>query len=245
MNLKKILTPLYMEEMLRTPKGRANLLAQIADAEDNGEAKIFDDVLTKVDDPKLQKMIQRHRDDEVRHGQLFRECVARTGVDPGPMPAELRALDRIDRKVGGFFSRKIEDERGVMIAYLILQVIEERALEQFGMYLPIFARYDARTAEVFREVIADEERHLKYCEAISRRYAPDEDTRIAELNRLRLLEASAHLETEQANTDYAFAQGIFERPVPRFFWRTMTQWGKRSPILPLTPQARAAFAQAG
>jgi len=120
-----ILTKMFFESVVRTPKGRALILNQIADAEDNGEAQVFDQALAKVDDSKLAKMIERHRDDEIRHGRLFRECIARTGFDPGPVPAETKLLDRMNRALGGFFDAPIEDTRGVMRAYLILQVIEE------------------------------------------------------------------------------------------------------------------------
>jgi rubrerythrin len=244
MNLKKTLTKLYMTEMLRTPRGQAHLLNQIAEAEESGEARVFDDALAHVDDPKLQKMIELHREDEIRHGLLFRECLARTGVDPGPVPADLKALDRIDRKMGGFFERDIKDGYGVMQAYLILQVIEERAIEQFSMVEPVFRKYDAKTADVFKEVAADEQRHLKYCHAITKRYAPDQTTLERELGRLRQLEAEAHLETEQANTRYAFEHDLLTPGFPRWLWRNVTRFGERRSVLPLTQFHRAALALA-
>ena len=50
-----------------------------------------------------------------------------TGI---PVPDELKLMDRIDRKLGGFWDRPINDDRGVMEAYSLLQVIEERALHR-------------------------------------------------------------------------------------------------------------------
>jgi len=80
-------------------RGRAHVLNQIAEAEDNGEARVFDDAIALVDDPALKKLIARHRDDEIRHGQLFRAALKRTNVDPGPVPDELKIIDRISRKM--------------------------------------------------------------------------------------------------------------------------------------------------
>src|SRR3954452_9116550 len=115
-------------------------------------------------------MIVRHRDDEIRHGQLFRDCVRRTNVDPGPVPADVKILDRLSAKLGGFFEQPITDGRGVMQAYLVLQVIEERACEQFAMYIRVFSKCDPETPAVFEAIANDEARHLKYCHAISKHY---------------------------------------------------------------------------
>lgn len=239
MNPRDLLRGPFTRQLLATPAGRALVLAQIAEAEESGEARVFDDALARVDDPKLQKMIVRHREDELRHARLFRECLERTGVDPGPVPHELRVLDRIDAALGGFFQRPLENDLEVMQAYLILQAIEERAVEQFALYGPAFRPHDARTAAVFEEVIADERRHLAYCRAISRRYAPDEETLTRELARIRRLEAEAYWSVEGANMAWIQANGLIQGTLPRLVWRGLGRLRERRPTLPLTAFAHA------
>lgn len=240
MNLDRLLTERYIARMLETPRGQAHILSQIAEAEDNGEARVFDDALLLVDDPKLAKMIERHREDELRHGRLFRECMARTGVDPGPVPVELRAIDRVAEALGGFFDRPLEGPRDVMTAYLVLQVLEERALEQFPMYARAFRGIDAQTARTFEEVAADEERHLRYCHAISRRYAPSEEVLTSELARLRVLEARAFKATQQANMRYVAQHDVMPPGLVRSMWQLLGAFAARLDRIPLTTFARDA-----
>ncbi|HEX6836233.1 MAG TPA: ferritin-like domain-containing protein, partial [Polyangia bacterium] len=175
--------------MITSPEGRTHLLNQCADAEGNGENGFFEHILAHVDDPALTRMITKHRDDELRHEQLFLAARDKTGFDVGPVPNELKLIDRLDRAVGHFFAHPIRDRRDIMQAYLMLQVIEERALTQFALFELAFRRVDDETADIIAEIAADEERHLKYCHAISKRYAPDEETRAATLREFRQVEA--------------------------------------------------------
>ena len=103
MDLREYLTHRFMKALLKTPEGRAHLLNQVADAEDNGEASIFDQALSWVTDPKLKRIIDHHRSDEIRHGQLLRARRDATGAKVEPVPDHLKILDRIDAKLGGFF----------------------------------------------------------------------------------------------------------------------------------------------
>src|SRR5687768_15942794 len=77
----------YLSRLLAHPKGRAHLLTSLADAEANGEGAVFDRLLSRVDDPQLQKMIRRHAQDEIRHAAMFRACAARAGAEPDPIPS--------------------------------------------------------------------------------------------------------------------------------------------------------------
>jgi hypothetical protein len=136
-------------------------------------------------------MIEKHRADEQRHEALFRARADALGLPRPEVPAELRMLDRLGEATDHFLERPITDGRGVMEAYLLLQVIEERAVAQFQLFEPLFREIDPATADVFAEVARDEQRHLRYCHAIARRYAPDEETRAATLERFRRIEAEA------------------------------------------------------
>lgn len=176
MMLRDRMTVRFTNRVITSLPGRAHLLNQLADAEGNGENGFFEHILRWVDDPQLDKIIRRHRQDELRHQQLFIAARERTGLDPGPVPPELKLIDRLDRAVGGFFDHPIRNGRDLMDAYLLLQVIEERAVTQFALFEHAFCGVDDETAAVIAGIARDEERHLKYCRAIARRYAPDERT---------------------------------------------------------------------
>src|SRR5262245_21658380 len=97
MNIQELIATRFAQLMVATPAGRAHILAQAAEAEANGEGQVFERALAKVDDPEVQRLIRRHQADEVRHAALFRERVAAQGIDPGPVPDELKLVDRLDR----------------------------------------------------------------------------------------------------------------------------------------------------
>jgi rubrerythrin len=228
MNVRERLTMRFIDRVITSPQGRAHLLNQAADAEGNGENGFFDHILQHVDDPALTKMIGKHRDDELRHEQMFLAARARTGIDPGEVPQHLKLIDRLDAAVGHFFSHPIRDRRDVMEAYLMLQVIEERALTQFALFELAFRGVDSETADAIREIADDEERHLKYCHAIARRYAPDAATQRTTLQELRQLEARCFAENGRANMEWLFDHGwVAVNPVEKWFWQAVNGLSSR------------------
>lgn len=229
MNLRDRLSLRFIDRVITSPAGRAHLLNQCADAEGNGENGFFEHILAHVDDPALSRMIGKHREDELRHEKMFLAARDRTGVAPGEVPDELKLIDRLDRAVGGFFEQPIRERRDVMQAYLMLQVIEERALTQFALFESAFRGSDDETADAIAAIAADEERHLKYCHAIARRYAPDERTERETLRELRQLEARCFADNGRANMDYLFDRGhVAVGPVEKLFWRAVNGLGARS-----------------
>jgi rubrerythrin len=242
MNLRERLNIRFIDRVITSDEGRAHLLNQCADAEGNGENGFFEHILAHVDDPSLQKMITKHRDDELRHEQLFLAARDKTGIDPGPVPNELKLIDRLDRAVGGFFAQPVRDRRDVMQAYLMLQVIEERALTQFSLFELAFRGIDDETAEVVAGIARDEERHLKYCHAIARRYAPNAAVQESTLTELRQLEARCFAENGRANMQHLFDRGwVAVNPVEKFFWQAVSGLSARGEP-PLTEFAYAEVA---
>jgi len=220
--LNEKMTARFLTGLLATPDGRAHLLNQVADAEATGESAIFEHLLAHVEDQKLRHMVERHQADEVRHAELFRECLQRTGVEPTPVPPHLRLLDRLDALAGGVMSRPVKDDRDVMIAYMMLLVIEERAVTQFQQFIPAFEVVDPQTADVFRSVARDEERHLRYCHAISRRYSTGEAAWEANLLHFRTLEARAFADNSRANMEHVFENRIHSANfLERALWRSV------------------------
>ena len=245
MDLREWLTLRFTRRLLSTPEGRAHVLNQIADAESNGENHVFEHVLKHVDDSALRKMIEKHQADEIRHEQLFRACVERNGIVPHPVPSGLKLIDRLDRAVGGFFEHDLDATTGVMDAYLLLQVIEERAITQFTVFEKVFRELDLPIgpviADTFVEVAKDEELHLKYCHAISKRYAPDELTRQRRLKELRELEARCFAENSAANMEHVFQKGWFDGgPAVKWMFKTLQSLGNRRGELPYTAFAAEA-----
>jgi len=242
MNLRDELSLRYVRLMLGTVEGRAFVLRQLADAESNGEGQIFDRILSQVDDPELRQMIKKHQDDEVRHAELYTAAAIKTGVPMRPVPDQLKLIDRLDRKLGGFLSKPIVDRKGVMEAYLLLQVVEERGITQFQMLERGFREVDPEVADLVRTIAKDEERHLRYCLAISRRYAPDEATLRSTLRRFRNIEALAFAENSEAMMKYVVEQKLFSGgPLVRLFFQTVQKLSARSGQLPYT---RYGIAQA-
>ncbi len=229
------LTLRFMRQVVETPQGRAHMLNQITDAEDNGESQVFTRVLARLDDPELAQLVAKHQADEVRHAALFAARRDATGVSIDPVPQHLRLIDRLDAKVGGMMDRPIETREDVMNAYVLLQVVEERAITQFQMFEDAFRPIDPETADVFVEVAKDEERHLKYCQAIAKRYAPSEEVRLATLTRYRELEAEAFKENGSANMNHSIERGYLDgHPVWKRIWLLLDRGAKRSSARPYT-----------
>lgn len=181
----------FLARLVRAPAGRAFLLGFMEDAEESDEANVFDALLARVDDERLHKLVRIHRDDETRHAQMMHDCVVRTGIVPPELPARLRIVPRIDEELDGFAARFVADEGGVMEAYLLLQVIEERAVMRFPMIANALRPVDPQSADTVMRIVEDEARHVRYARAISSKYAPDPDTRARVLARFRAAEQRA------------------------------------------------------
>jgi|GEM_PF-1567994 len=234
-------------DLLATPVGRAHVLRQLATAESADEATIFEEVRKYCKDPEIEKLVKKHAEDETRHAQLFEECVTRQGVDdPGAVAEELQVLKVLDKTLEktegrGFLASELgggDTRESVAKAYLLLQVVEERALHQFRQMAPVFAKYDAATAEVLASVIADEERHLKYCYAIVARYAPNEAWAALHLQRFRDAEALAFRDVQQANLTALLARDLLPATTARFFG-IVSKLLRNSKMLPYTPTGLA------
>ena len=220
------LTERFVDKLAASPKGRAHVLHQAADAEDSDEGELFRRLLSYVQDEELARLIRRHEADEKGHAKMFRACVERQGFTPPPVPENLKLLHRIDHALGRKAGEapKIESRDDVMRTYLVLQVIEERATNQFRLFERMFRPHDARSADVFALVSKDEERHLRYCHAIARRYAPDQATHARVLAELRTIEARCFADNSRANMDYVFEHGFVDAgPVDKLFWRGVSK----------------------
>jgi len=209
----------YMRALARSPRGRAWLLDFLAGAEVD-EYGVFDTLIARVDDPELARLVRRHRDDEIRHYNLLSECVVRGRVKPPPVLPEHSLSARLDEALGGFWSTFQSGRAGVMEAYVILQLLEELSVAIYPQVIAAIAPYDPKTARVIESVLRDEERHVKYARAVSRRYAPDVVTLERTVRETRAVLERVSLEHNLATLRYAVDNDLLETPlVERMFWK--------------------------
>lgn len=226
--LRGLLYRRFTHRLVASAQGRRHILNQMAFAEDSDEGAIFDILLERIDDPELHKWVQLHQADERRHAEMFLTALERNGFEAFPVPPELSLLDRLDKALGGFFDTFTQRENPVMEAYLLLQVIEERATTQFTELAPAFERYDPKTAEILVQIAKDEQRHLKYCVAIARRYAPVPEVATATLNQFRDVEAQVFGELSIANIEHALSNELPDMsPLEMRLWKGMLSILKR------------------
>jgi hypothetical protein len=228
----------FMKRVVATPEGRAHILRELGDAEGNGENGFFENILAQVNDPALRQMIRKHKEDELRHERMFLACAERTGVAAQPIPPEVKYVERIFDAVG-FYERPIQSDEDIMNAYLLLQAVEERSVVQFKLFEQVFAEIDPLTAATFAAIGKDEERHIKYCHAIARKYAPDAATHDQKLAEMRALEAQAFADNSRANMDHVFAKNWFDGgALTKWFFRALSNFNRGQ--LPYTPFAEEA-----
>ena len=231
--LRETVSRTFLGSLLASPQGRAYMLTQAGIAETTDEGAVFDHVAKRVADGELQRMVKKHAEDEERHAALFFGCADRQGVGRPEIPGNLRVLELLDARIG-VFGRAVETDQDVMDSYLVLQVIEERAIEQFSMVEPVMRRFDVRTADVLAGISKDEERHLLYCRAITKRYAPSEAVRESRLAELREAEAAAFREHQQNGVKYILGRDDLLTPAARLFWRAAMEVLSRRTELPYT-----------
>ncbi len=209
----------FTRDLLSTALGRAYVLTQAAVAEGSDESAVFDRLLPVVEDSQLQKAIATHKADEQRHALMFEQCARRQGVAPISIPVGLQLLPLIREEITNF-DAPIKTHEDIMNTYLVLQVIEERAIEQFTILHEVMQAYDPATAAVMAEIMTDEERHLKYCAAITKRYAPSPEMLAKQLRGYRDAEARAFRRQQQRT-----AQQLLSMPVmPNYklwIWRAV------------------------
>lgn len=214
----------FLDRLWASPAGRAFMVGFMADAEDSDERGVFDALLERVDEPELHKMIRIHRDDEIKHAEMLRSCLAQMSVIPPAVPDHLRIVPYLERSLGNVAERFLDKRGGVMEAYVFLQVVEERAVVDFPLFARAVRPYDAGVADTIDAIAADERRHVKYAKAISKKYAPDETTLARTLAQFRAAEAKAHVEHGAAFLELALDQDLLA--IGRFeklLWRAMSK----------------------
>jgi len=119
----------------------------------------------------------------------LRAAARRNGVHDISVAGRFRLWDSLAQASGGFMSRLATAKDGVMRAYCLLQVAEERAADQYRLLAPVFDEMgDPDSADMLRGLATDEVRHLGWCAKLSTYYAPSIALRDQTLDEYRELE---------------------------------------------------------
>jgi rubrerythrin len=199
----------FLRALLTTPAGREHLLSIAVDAEEGDEAGLFDQIADAVDVPELRRVVEAHRDDEVRHARMYRECLARNGYTKRELPASLSLIDQLREGVEDP-APTLRTPDDIMWFYALLFVIEERGVERFPLIADAFERHDPETAETYRRVTRDERGHIRYCERIGRHYAASDEAWAEAVAVSREIEAAAFARAERAQLAYCIEQGLVD-----------------------------------
>lgn len=182
-----------------------HMLSVSVEAEEGDEGGIFAQLADWFDDSRLRRIVERHRDDEDRHAQLFRDCLGRLGLQKSSVSDDLQLIRRIADATGSGEGIRSADD--VVASYALLLAIEKRGVEQFPLIADAYRPVDPETAEVYLRVARDERGHVRYCEMIGRSFAEDDITWERAVARARALEATAFLEVGVANLSYCGERG--------------------------------------
>jgi rubrerythrin len=196
----------FLAQLVASPEGRAHLLSISVDAEEGDEGDLFGQLAEFVEDPKLRRIVERHRDDEVRHALLYRGCLDRLGLEKQEIPDELKIIRQIAAATGRS-DVSITAPSDVVATYALLYVIEQRGVERFPRIADAFREVDPETADVYERVTRDERGHVRYCETVGSSYAADAGEWQEAVARARALEEEAFFAVGLANIAYCADRG--------------------------------------
>lgn len=216
----------FLSTLVATPRGRVFMLSFMADAEEADEAGVFEALLERVDVPQLHKLVRRHMEDETRHAKMLRERIAaivrETGIEYPNVPRNLSIVARLNEMLGGIGEGFVAKERSIMEAYVMLEVVEDRAVVQFPKIAAALEAVDPESSAVVREICEDEKRHVLYARAVNKRYAPDAETLARTLAEFRKVEQRAFDENGADFLRHALETNLLELPfAERVMWRVM------------------------
>jgi sphingolipid 4-desaturase/C4-monooxygenase len=215
----------FTRQLVKTPEGRAHLLAHVAQGESSGERAVFEQLATLTHEPELQRLIRRHAADEERHVMLLTQRITELGVGHPELPPSLNLFAALERRLQ-VFARPLTNRFDVLRAYLLLQVLEERVIRQFAIFIGALRPVDPETASVFEDLRADEVRHLQYCKAITRKYAPTPELLAQMLARSRAAEADAFAENGELSMKLFVERGLLHEPaMVQQAWRAVSWLG--------------------
>jgi rubrerythrin len=231
--------------MYQQAGAKAYVLSAYADAEGSGEGQVFDRALSRASDPELARMIRKHQDDELRHERMFEDRRKALGLPRMVVPAHLKTVDRLSAEAGGILDQPMDNDGAVAQAYALLYLVEERAYSEFGLAQAAFAETgDPQTAAMLGEIARDEERHLRYCLAVGRRYAGSAAAFRARVEALRPLEGRVYAAQSRGTVEHLLARGDLVLPRWMRLWLRPTMALAKAAGLGALPVAPPAWVAA-
>ncbi len=120
-----------------------------------------------LDDDDLRPKVERHGEDESKHGRIFRRLLEQRGLDCVEVAPEADYCMHLERWGIGLSHRRLEQEDRLspeeVIAYLAhSRVTEQRAAEEVDMMVKLFGE-DPDIGPAVRMIADDEINHLSYC----------------------------------------------------------------------------------
>ena len=208
----------FLKQLCATPRGRAFLFQALANVEGDAELNAFEAMAGAVSDPQLQKVIRRHAADEARHAGLLEALAMKEGVPRIRVPRACNPMDDLEQATG-VLRAPMRSGEDVLRAYVLLQVIEERAVTQYPLYIEALRGLDDDAAAVLEKIQADELNHLRYCKAVTGRLAPSPAALAKTLKHYRAVGAWAFARNGEAMMREVVAAGVLAQPAPvRAFW---------------------------
>lgn len=172
----------FFSRILGNSEARELLLNSLAVGEADSAVDL-DRVAAHVSDPVLSRKIYRHFAEETKHARLFRRHLEAMGFQVKPLAPELDYEGLVQRFAMGTPKVRLDDPRPFDVDDLVTffcgsKAGEERACAEMEGLIEDLAQERA-TADLLREIHADEIRHVSY--------ATEELCRIAESGQRRLV----------------------------------------------------------
>lgn len=199
----------FMRKLAQTPDGQRFIISQLVETEAmaNGEDNMFPRLLRYAREPRLQKLIRRHYDDEIRHEQLYRDVIGRidSEVEAPQRVMMMRILESLSRPSTAL---PVNSDDDMLDGYLFIQVLEEHAAVDLPLVARVFDDVDPVIAAVIREVAEDEMKHIRWCDPVLEAHARSTEELDRRRLRYRRLAEFAHHRHNLLGCDHAFRTGL-------------------------------------
>jgi rubrerythrin len=125
-----------------------------------------DRIAALTSEPELAAKIQRHAEDEHKHGRLFQALLRKRALAPAPVPDAVDYTRLLEAQGIGLSHERLRRDEPLsdeeVITYLVhSRVTEQRAAEEVSEQCRIFGD-DPELGRAVRMIADDESRHLAY-----------------------------------------------------------------------------------
>lgn len=209
------------------------LFRMLADAEENGEAQVFDAVADRLG-PKLAALVRRHADDERRHIGLTRRALRLLHDRPELRDGRANLVEVVDTHMGGMLRGEGTDAE-LGRAYLLLYALERRMVAQLTQLERGLQGRRPELAAIVAEIRDDELKHIRWCQVVAwELMGADEASFRATRDEMVAVEARVYLGVTRQNLTALLDVGLRGMSlVERGFWRLAAWTMGRLPSLPV------------